>query len=138
MILIILILHNIINFHLHCCVVLLSFMKVFKNYKISSQLKCWKKNLGRIFTVHLFQNTVICYCIISMVFETGDQRNRRESCEAILNNASSKQVPVVTCNECKHVSENEERYKAHLKEPRHVNNYRDLAYKGNRFSYIRS
>ena len=73
-----------------------------------------------------------------MLFETSAQRNRRESCEAILKNTSSKQVPVVTCSECKHVSENEERYKAHLKEPRHVNNYRDLAYKGNWFSYITS
>ena len=65
-----------------------------------------------------------------MVFETVTQRCRRESYEAILKKNSDKKVSLVTCTECRHVSENEERYKAHLKEPRHINNYRDLAYKG--------
>ena len=65
-----------------------------------------------------------------MVFETVAQRRRRENYEAIVKKNSKKKIPLMTCTECRHVSENEERYKAHLKEPRHINNYRDLAYKG--------
>lgn len=32
------------------------------------------------------------------------------------------------CHECKYVCESEARFKAHLKEPRHVNHYRNMAY----------
>ena len=32
------------------------------------------------------------------------------------------------CDECKFVAESDSRYDAHLKEPRHVNYYRNLAY----------
>ena len=32
------------------------------------------------------------------------------------------------CEECKFAAESDSRYEAHLKEPRHVNYYRNLAY----------
>ena len=59
---------------------------------------------------------------IKMVYSTVEQRRRKDR--------NDPNGPFITCTECRHVSENEERYRAHFKEPRHVNNYRDLAYKG--------
>lgn len=34
-----------------------------------------------------------------------------------------------SCSECKYVSHSEQRFEQHFKQPRHVNNYRDMAYK---------
>jgi len=70
-----------------------------------------------------------------MVYESVDQRRRREKHSAIKgtgdegNGEDGGKKRFIMCPECRHVSENEERYKAHFTEPRHVNNYRDLAYK---------
>jgi hypothetical protein len=64
-----------------------------------------------------------------MVYETGAGRTRKEGYITLVRKKWDK-VSLIVCTECRHISENEERYKAHLKEPRHINNYRDLAYKG--------
>ena len=73
-----------------------------------------------------------------MVYEIGTRRNRKEGYTTLVKGNSirkkwDKDVSLIICTVCKHISENEERYKAHLKEPRHINNYRDLAYKGINF-----
>ena len=67
-----------------------------------------------------------------MVYEISSRRKRREGYHTIVVTRlwDQQQVSMLICTECRHISENEERYKAHLKEPRHINNYRDLAYKG--------
>ena len=67
-----------------------------------------------------------------MVYEISSRRKRREGFHTIVVTRmwDKQEVSMMICTECRHISENEERYKAHLKEPRHINNYRDLAYKG--------
>ena len=70
-----------------------------------------------------------------MVYESVAQRKRREkhssgSGKKADDQEAEETKKYIICTECRHVSENEERYKAHFTEPRHVNNYRDLAYKG--------
>ena len=70
----------------------------------------------------------------AMVLGSDNQRKRREihskSGSNSFSNSRESKKSFIVCPECRHVSENEERYKAHFNEPRHVNNYRDLAYKG--------
>jgi len=36
---------------------------------------------------------------------------------------------VIICKDCKHVAADEIRHKKHMKEPRHVHTYRNLAYR---------
>ena len=82
----------------------------------------------------LFKRSVVINIIsnISMVYEISSRRKRREGYHTIVVTRlwDQQQVSMMICTECRHISENLERYKAHLKEPRHINNYRDLAYKG--------
>jgi len=40
---------------------------------------------------------------------------------------------LVVCNDCRHVAKDQERHKEHLKEARHINALRNLAY---RYSYL--
>lgn len=67
-----------------------------------------------------------------MVFKLSKTRESEITRRRLGRSISSDSVckPLFTCSECRHVSENEERYQSHLMEPRHINNYRDLAYKG--------
>ena len=35
-----------------------------------------------------------------------------------------------TCSECRYLTTNKDRYDKHFRQPRHINQYRDRAYKG--------
>ena len=39
-----------------------------------------------------------------------------------------------TCSECKYLSTNKARFDKHFRQPRHVNQYRDRAYKGKKLA----
>ena len=49
--------------------------------------------------------------------------------------ASSLGEQLYTCSECKYMSNSKIRYDAHFKQPKHVNQYRDRAYKGKYLDY---
>ena len=65
-----------------------------------------------------------------MVSELVRRRSRTAGYITLVKTKWDNHVSLMMCTECGHISENEKRYKEHLKEPRHINNYRDLAYKG--------
>ena len=53
-------------------------------------------------------------------------REKPKNCQKLVTTSHKN---FITCSECKYVAENSSRFEAHFKEPRHVNNYRNLAYK---------
>ena len=71
-----------------------------------------------------------------MVSELVRRRSRSAGYITLVKTKYDNHVSLMMCTECGHISENEKRYKEHLKEPRHINNYRDLAYKGKIFRYF--
>ena len=86
--------------------------------------------VSTVFTLCLntFQKNLLS-CILFYFFRAGQNKGRRPRASSL------EPGTLYTCSECKYMSNNKLRYDAHFKQPKHVNQYRQRAYKG-RYIFI--
>ena len=68
-------------------------------------------------------NCLMYYSLFNF-FRAGQNKGRRPRASSL------EPGTLYICSECKYMSNNKLRYDAHFKQPRHVNQYRQRAYKG--------